>query len=166
MGRVVYIIRHGTSEGNRHNQASFGPEGGALNEIGIQEAKILRQKLQNFGIDVQTEPVASSLSKRTYETAFYAGFKQINKYHALNEIDGNLLCDELDALLERKEAPPSAILAAQNLLTNPPQEKVWVTHGQLIAGIAYVLKIPKSILFIPKMGTITTLEFVPEIQLQ
>ncbi len=158
MSRTVYIIRHGTSEGNRHNQASFGPEGGALSKHGIQEAKALHQELKNLGIDTQTEPVASSIMKRAYETAAYAGFKQINKYPLLNEVGGDLLPEVLDQMLERKEAPPSAIIAAQNLLKNPPLEKVWVTHGQLISGLAYALDIPVYKLFIPKMGTITKLE--------
>lgn len=158
MSRTVYIIRHGTSEGNRHNQASFGPEGGALNHQGIQEAKALRKELHSLSIDVQTEPAASSIMKRAYETALYAGFKQINKYTSLNEVGGDLPADALDSMLETREAPPSAIAAARKLLSNPPPEKIWVTHGQLIAGIAYVLGIPSSTLFIPKMGTITRIE--------
>lgn len=158
MSRTVYIIRHGTSEGTRHNQASFGPGGGALTPQGVREAKALHQELQKLGIEAQTTPAASSFTKRARETARHAGFKQINTYSALNEVGGGLPPEILDAMLERKEAPPAAITAAQNLLKNPPPEKVWVTHGQLIAGIAHVLKIPTSELFIPKMGTITTIE--------
>jgi phosphohistidine phosphatase SixA len=158
MSRVVYIIRHGASEGNRHNQASFGPEGGALHKRGIQQAEDLYDQLQGVGIEVHSEPIASSYMKRAYETAMFAGFEKINKYSSLNEVGGDLMPEVLDAMLERKEAPPSAIAAAQNLLKNPPPEKVWVTHGQLIAGIAYVLGIPSSELFMPKLGSITKLE--------
>ncbi len=158
MSRTVYVIRHGTSEGNRHNQASFGPRGGALTPQGIQEAKALHKELQKLGIEAQTTPAASSLAKRAHETARHAGFEQINKYASLSEVGGDLLPEVLDAMLARKEAPPSAITAAQNLLKNPPLEKVWVTHGQLIAGIAHVLDISTSELFIPKMGTITRLK--------
>ena len=158
MTRIVYIIRHGTSEGNRHNQASFGPEGGALNEQGIKEAEVLHSKLKELGIDPHTEPAATSYLKRAYQTAYLAGFKQINKYTSLNEVGGDLPPEVLDAMIERKEAPPSAITAARKLLDNPPLEKVWVTHGQLIAGIAHVLNISSSRLFIPRMGTITKLK--------
>lgn len=159
MSRIVYIIRHGSSEGSRHNQASFGPEGGALISKGIDEARALREELLCMGINLQVEPIASSSMRRAYETAYYAGFQRINKYSSLNEVGGDLPPEVLDAILERKEAPPSAIVAAQKLLKNPPSEKIWVTHGQLIAGIANVLDIPTSELFIPKMGTITRLEF-------
>jgi hypothetical protein len=96
--------------------------------------------------------------KRAYETAYFAGFRHINRYTSLNEVGGDLPPEALDAMLERKEAPPSAITAAQRLLKNPPSEKIWVTHGQLIAGLAHALGIPTSELFIPKMGTITKLE--------
>ncbi len=158
MTRTVYIIRHGTSEGTRHNQASFGPEGGALEPRGIQEAKALRKKLQDLGIEVQKTPVASSFMKRAHETALYAGFKQINMYESLNEVGSDLLPEVLDAMLDRKEAPPSAIAAARELLKNPPVEEVWITHGQLIAGISHALGIPTSELFIPAMGSITKIE--------
>jgi phosphohistidine phosphatase SixA len=157
MGRTVYIIRHGTTEGNRYNQASFGPEGGALTEQGIQEAQTLYGQLKGFGLDPFTEPVASSYMKRAYETAKYAGFKQINKYTSLNEVGGDLPPEVLGAMLESKEAPLSAIVSAQSILKQPPPEKVWVTHGQLIAGLAYALGIPPSVLFIPRMGSITKL---------
>src|ERR1043166_7364276 len=104
MSRIVYIIRHGTSEGNRHNQLSFGPKGGALHARGVQEAKALRKELQDLGINVLTEPAASSAMKRAYQTAFYAGFKQINTYASLNEVGGDLLPEVLDSMIERKEA--------------------------------------------------------------
>ncbi len=158
MSWVVYVIRHGASEGNRYNQASFGPKGGALTEKGIEEAKTLSKELQAIDIDTRIEPAATSAMKRAYETAHYAGFQHINIYSVLNEVGGDEPPEILDAMLARKEAPPSAIAAAQKLLKNPPLERVWVTHGQLIAGIAHVLHIPTSELFIPKTGTITKLE--------
>jgi len=158
MSRTVYLIRHCNSEGNRHNELSFGPKGSKLNDEGIRQAKQLRKKMQDIDLDVESEPAASSEMRRAYSTAFHAGFKTINLYALLNETSSDLSPGELDAILERKAAPPSAIAAAQNLLENPPKEKVWVTHGQLIAGIAHVLGIPVSDLFIPDMGTVTKLE--------
>jgi broad specificity phosphatase PhoE len=154
----VYVIRHSTSEGNRFNQASFGPEGGALTEQGIRKARALYDQLISIGIDPFTEPAASSYMKRSYQTAEYAGFTQINKYTSLNEVSSNLSPEALNAMLERKEAPPSAVLSAQIILSQPPPEIVWVTHGQVIAGIAYALGIPSSQLFIPEISSITELE--------
>lgn len=157
MSRTVYVIRHGASEGNRHNQASFGPDGGGLTDVGIVEAEGLKQALQELGIKVESEAVAVSPMKRAYETAYYAGFKLITKYPALSEVGGNLPPDVLDAMIVQKEASPSAVSAARRLLAEPPSERLWVTHGQLIAGIAHELGYPSSELFIPKMGSITKL---------
>ena len=158
MGRTIYIIRHGSSEGNRHNQELFGPIGGALNEKGIQEAIKIRQELEALGIKLDTEPVATSFTRRAYETAQYAGFKIINQYELLNEIRSNLPPNILDATIEQKRAPQSAINAARKLLKNPPFEKIWITHGLLIIGIAHEIGYPPTVLYKPKMGTITEIE--------
>ncbi|HKU18893.1 MAG TPA: phosphoglycerate mutase family protein [Candidatus Saccharimonadales bacterium] len=155
--RVVFVIRHAMPTGSRHNQAAFGPQGGPLTEAGVQQAKSLTLRLQEFGIDVTTEPVATSFAKRAYETAKYAGFRRIQKYASLGEVGGDLSPAVLDALIAAKQVPPAAVAAAHALLAQPPQERVWVTHGQLIAGIAYVLRIPPTELFIPPMGSLTKL---------
>ncbi|MGH7158132.1 MAG: histidine phosphatase family protein [Candidatus Saccharimonadales bacterium] len=158
MPRTIYLVRHATSEGTRHNQASFGPKGGALTETGVQEAKAIRNQFVKLGINVETEPVATSQAKRTFDTARYAGFQHISKYTSLNEAGNGLTPEVLDDMLKNTQAPPAAVAAAQKLLKHPPKEIIWITHGQVIAGIARVLGIPSSELFIPKMGTITKLE--------
>lgn len=157
MKRTVFVVRHERSEGNRHNQASFGPEGGVLVAEGIERARSLRNKLLELGIDVATESVAVSDMKRAYETAFYAGFVNITKYAVLNEVGVHMSPELLDSMLDRKEAPEEAITAAQSLLRQQPPERVWVTHGQVIAGLAHELEIPTSELFIPDLGSITKL---------
>jgi hypothetical protein len=158
MSRTVYIVRHGTSEGNRDNQASFGPEGGPLNEQGIREAKNLYRQFQELGFDPQTEPVASSNMKRAYQTAQFAGFRNINRYATLNEVGRDVPREVRDAMIARNEVPPIVNTTAQTLLKIPPKENIWFTHGQLIAGIAHELGIPPTTLFIPEMGSITKLE--------
>ena len=155
MSRVIYIVRHGQSEGNRHNRADFGKEGGALIDAGIAEAKALKDKFLEMGIDTKTEPAAISELKRTYETAIYAGFTKLHKYGSLNEVDSALKPKELDGMIKQKKTPDDAIIRAQSLLANPPTENIWVTHGVMIAGIASELGIPPDQLFIPKMGSIT-----------
>lgn len=155
--RVVFVIRHGQSEGNRHNRAAFGKEGGALTDDGVQEAKQLRSKLSEVGIDVRAEAVAVSELQRTYQTARYAGFEHINKYSSLNEVNSGLPPEELDALLKQLAVPDAAKVAAQKILHNPPNEKVWVTHGLVIAALAHQLGIAPSKVFIPPMGSVTKL---------
>lgn len=157
MSRTVYIIRHGKSEGTRHTEANFGPLGSSLNEQGVQESRKLQMLLEELGINVNIEPAATSQKKRAYETAEAAGFKNIKKYQCLNEVARTDSPEVIDAMIAKKEASPVAIAAAQELLKNPPPERIWVTHGQLIAGIAKVLDIPSSELFIPELSSITRL---------
>lgn len=155
MNRTIHIIRHAKSVGGRHDQLSFGPKGSPLDELGVEQSKLLKIELSRLGIDPATSPVASSATNRSYETAEIAGFKHITEYSSLNGIDSNLSPEKLDALIARKEASPQAIAAAKKLLANPPPEDIWITHGQLITGIAYVLNIPTSKLFIPELGTVS-----------
>jgi broad specificity phosphatase PhoE len=155
--RVVFVIRHGQSEGNRHNRAAFGKAGGALTVDGVKEAKQLGGELRELGLEVSTEAVAVSELQRTSQTAHYAGFEHITKYTVLNEINSGLTREELDTLLKRLEVPAIAIAAAQKILSNPPKEKVWVTHGLVIAALAHELGISPNKIFIPPTGSVTKL---------
>jgi phosphohistidine phosphatase SixA len=155
MQRIVYIIRHSQAEGTRYNRMLFGKEGGALTEEGIQEAKTLKLQLKALGIDVNTEHVAVSDLQRTYQTASYAGFMNITVNSLLNEVNTGLPPEELEILLENKHAPEAAIKAAKAILDNPPAERVWVTHGLVVAGIAHELGIAPGELFVPEMGSVS-----------
>lgn len=152
--RKVYIIRHAQSEGNRFNRADYGKKGGALTEAGIQEAKQLKTQMERLGIRVATEPVAVSELQRTQQTASYAGFEHLVEHAELNEVDPDLSRDELEELIARKQLPLEAIAAAQRLIKNPPQERVWVTHGLVVAALIRELDMPSD-RFIPKMASVT-----------
>ena len=158
MSRVIHVVRHAQSEGHRHNRAEFGKEGGALLDVGIAEAKALKHKFLDLGIETKIEPVAISELKRTYQTAMYAGFTNITKYPSLNEVDSPLDPELIENMIKRKELPEDALIRARAILANPPPENIWVTHGLIIAGMAKELGIPPDQLFIPAMGSISTIE--------
>lgn len=150
----IFIIRHAQSEGTRFNRADYGKKGGALVEAGIQEAKRLKSQMEKLGVDVATEPVAVSELQRTQQTASYAGFRHLTEYRELNEIDPDLSKAELEELLAHEQLPAEAIAAARRLIKNPPKERVWVTHGLVVAALIYELGI-SSDRFIPKMASVT-----------
>lgn len=158
MSRVIYLVRHAQSEGHRHNRADYGKEGGALLDAGIAESKALKHKFLALGINPKIEQVAISELKRTYQTAIYAGFTNITKYPSLNEVDPPLDPELIEDMIKRKELPEDAVIRARVILENPPPENIWVTHGLIIAGLATELGIPLDHLFIPKMGSISTIE--------
>lgn len=100
---------------------------------------------------------AVSELKRTFQTASYAGFQQITAYNVLNEIDLDLSPADVERIKTTKQVPDGAVKIAQTILSNPPKEKVWVTHGLVIAALAHELGIPPEEVFIPKMGSVTKL---------
>lgn len=158
MGRIVYIIRHAQNAGTRFNQADFGKEGASLIEAGIQESLRLTPQLQKLGINVGAEPVAVSELVRTQQTATHAGFTHLAINSLLNEVKTEHSPDTLELMLKTNQLPVAARTAAHKLLANPPREKVWVTHGLLIAGIAAELGLTSHELFIPTMGSLTTIQ--------
>lgn len=158
MSRTVLVIRHAISEGGRHDRHLFPKEGAPLSAQGILDAQGLHAQLVAHNVDLENEPVAISELIRTRQTAEHAGLKNLSEYAMLNEVDSGLSPEELDAIIENKQVPKKAIAAAQKLLTNPPKESIWVTHGMLIAAMARELRIPPNELFVPDMATITALQ--------
>lgn len=152
--RTIYLIRHAESTGTRYNRHLF-PRGGApLSNLGETQASSLHQIIKDLHIDFD-QTVATSELIRTQQTAKLAGFKNLHIYPELNEIEHGLEKDEIEALISKKQLTPASLLAATKLLSNPPKETIWFTHGMLIASIAEKLGISKEQLFIPDMGTIT-----------
>lgn len=141
----IIVIRHALSEANnRHNVGTmaFGSREAPLMIEGraqaLQRAATLRSE---YGIDAATTAVAVSRLRRTQETATCLGFGQQTQYPLLDEVEHKMKGVELRALLDSMRLPPAAILAAEEVLQDPPSERVWVTHGLLIAGLCYVLNV-------------------------
>ncbi len=158
MNRTILLIRHAKAMGGRHDRHLFPKEGAELSEEGEKASLLLKDTLRLLGIDVATEPVAVSELIRTKQTAQIAGFKNINEYKVLNEVDTGLSPEEIDEVLVMKGVPSIASNAAKQLLKYPPKEKIWVTHGMLIAALANELGIPTSTLYIPEMASVTEIE--------
>lgn len=158
MARKVIIIRHAKASGGRHDKHLFPKEGAPLSDEGRKAILGLKDELERLGIDVANEPVAISELLRTRQTAELAGFKNIIEYASLNEIETGLGPEELAGVIAQKIIPEVASAAARKLLKYPPRENVWVTHGMLIAGIAEVLDIPSSKLYIPEMASATIVD--------
>jgi hypothetical protein len=90
--------------------------------------------------NILDKPVAVSELLRTKQTAEIAGFKTININPLLNEVNTPDPVHTKE-LIKQKILPEEALAAAKALLSNPPKEGVWVTHGLVIAALEQLLKI-------------------------
>jgi broad specificity phosphatase PhoE len=158
MSRTILLVRHAKSVGGRHDRHLYPKEGAPLDDKGFDDAAKLKSEFLDRGINLVTEPVAVSQLVRTRQTAEWAGLKNIKEYASLNEVNSGLSPEELDFVIKNKQVPAVAVRAARRLLKNPPNEKIWVTHGTLIAAIAYVLGIPADELYIPEMASVVDLK--------
>ena len=152
-----YLIRHGKTDANRMTRATYGKQGAPLNDDGKQQAEELHKKLLELGIDLNKEVVAASELLRAQQTAEFAGFQNIVINSILNEVntpDPQKTTDDL----KRGILADEAIVAAKEVLANPPKERIWVTHGQLIAAILAELKQNKLNTFIPDFCEVTEIE--------
>lgn len=151
-----FVIRHGKTDANRLTRAAFGLVGAPLNAEGEQQAKDLHIRLMRMGIDLNI-PVAVSRMLRTRQTASLAGFDNLVENKILNEINtpNPKLTQELVA---QKKLPPQAIDAARAIIENPPLEKVWVTHGLVIAALQEILGRAPIEDFIPSFCEIRLIE--------
>lgn len=152
------VIRHGKTDANRLTRAVFGKAGAPLNDEGQVQAKKLKSKLKSIGID-DTTPVAVSELLRTHETATYAGLKNITINPLLNEVNTSDPQRTLDLVAEGK-LPQEAIKAAEAIINNPPKEKVWVTHGLVVAAIQELLGRSDNESFIPDYCEVRTVDIV------
>ena len=134
-----YVIRHGHTGVKRAKRGEFGVEGPPLSELGRQQAAALKQKLTELGIDPNTEPVAVSELIRTHQTADLAGFKNLIVKPVLNEVQTGLPHEEFIKLFMAEKVAPAVLRRAQQVLDNPPAERVWVMHGLLIIGLRELL---------------------------
>ncbi|HEU4966843.1 MAG TPA: histidine phosphatase family protein [Candidatus Saccharimonadales bacterium] len=151
------LIRHGKTDANRTTRAAYGTQGAPLNDDGIQQAKALRWELLKHDIILSNEPAAVSELLRAKQTAEVAGLKNIHTNSLLNEVNTP---DQQKTTEDIKKGilAPEAIAAAKKLLANPPKERIWVTHGQLIAAILAELKQADPDTFMPDFCEIRVVE--------
>lgn len=152
------VIRHGQTDANRLNRIAFGKEGAPINDLGVVYAKELGKKLAILGIDISNEFVAVSELLRTKQTAEVAGFINLKINPMLNEINTDDPQRTLE-LVSQAKLPAQAIIAAKAILANPPEEKIWVTHGLVIAALLVELGISERDKFIPDYCEIREIEF-------
>lgn len=143
-----YVIRHAKSEANRLTRAAFGKLGASITSEGEEKAAQLKTQLIALGIDPTREHVAVSELQRTQQTAKAAGFNLLTVNELLNEVNTPNLAKTLE-LISKGQIPKEAIAAAERILKNPPSERVWVTHGLVIAALEVVLGIGQADTLIP-----------------
>lgn len=133
-------IRHGRSFANKFDDPAFGQKNAKLTERGRIEAVHLNPILtQDYDIDIPHTPIAISEGfLRTRETAEIAGFQIIRSYDVLNEIEGLTLKEKIH-IRETKKLPYLVLHEAEKTLRNPPEEKIWFSHGLRLAGICQLL---------------------------
>lgn len=154
----ILIVRHGLSEANNKNSAAFGQPHAPLMPLGIEQAGSVGLALAAiYGIDCGKTEVAASDMLRSQETASVAGFTVIRNYAILNEVDVPKT-PELRAVLDRGEIVLEARQAAEAVLSNPPSEKIWFSHGYLIAALCELTGADTTDKrFIPRFGEIREL---------
>jgi len=157
----VAIVRHGISEANNRNNVgtmAFANPNAPLMGLGREQAKDLGVEMviaRGFSSD---EPIAVSELVRVQETARLAGFYTTRAYPGLNEAVHGLPLDDLRTLLGKGELPPKAIVQAETLLNNPPEERIWISHGLVIAGLCQALGIYQDKRLIPAFCEIRELD--------
>lgn len=146
----ILVIRHALSEANnRENRGTpaFGDPNAALMEEGKEQArkrgKVLRER---YGLNLKLTSVAVSNLRRTRETAELMGFDSdnIHPYDELNEVGQGTKKESLEAMIEgvrRGELPEMVLAAARAIRDARLEEKVWVTHGLVIAGLCRIANI-------------------------
>lgn len=155
-----FLIRHGKTDAYEGTGLTFGKEGAPLNKTGEAQAAALAKTLTGYGIDVNNEPAASSELLRAQQTAQGAGFKHIVTNPLLNEINTSNP-KRTPELLAKGLLPEEAIVAARALLANPPEARIWVTHGLVIMALQEVLNSRGNDSFIPGYCEIRSITIEP-----
>lgn len=124
---------------------AFGAKDAPLEDEGKDQARQGAEKLHiEYAMKPKVTPVAVSQLLRTRETAQVMGFRQIKPCALLNEVEHGMDGAILRTLLDEGGLPSAAIHAARILIDNPPSERVWVTHGLVIAGLSCILGADQS----------------------
>lgn len=152
-----YLIRHAQTDANRLTRTTYGNQGAPINDSGLKQAQTMHRKLLELGIDIENEPAAVSALIRTQQTAEAAGFKNLVIYHVLDEVktdDPHMT----QALIKSGGLPPEARIAAKKILDQPPKEKIWVTHGQIIVALLQELNLTDPAKFMPDFCEVRIIE--------
>jgi hypothetical protein len=156
----VLVIRHALSEANNRDNIgtpAFANPAAPLMDTGKQQAIQLGSELMDrYGIDF-SEPIAVSEFRRTSETATLAGFYALNSYALLNEVAHGLDLAELRQSLDDGQLPPAALSQAETILAHPPEERIWVTHALVIAGLCAVMGLHQDKRLIPRFCEVRSL---------
>lgn len=143
---TFYIARHGVSRANDHNDPAFGKPDAGLLPAGVEQAIEMGGYFDNLGFDNLNTVVAISTMKRSRQTALAAGFFALQPYKLLDELC--LETHEKMAAKHSQKLPIESLKETEALLNNPPQEKIWVTHGLRAACIFKILDIYQNEPFI------------------
>ena len=153
-GMSVLVVRHGLSQANNRENIgtlAFAAEQAPLMHQGHEQARAMGQLIiAHYGITPSTTDVATSTLLRTQQTATSAGFLHVTPYTALDEIHHHLPLNDLRAMLDAGKLPAVAITEAEETLTHPPAEAVWITHGLRIAALCAVLGVHQQTRLIPR----------------
>ena len=139
----IIVVRHAPfREAYNDPLRGYQQVGPQLTEEGrTMIPKELVPSLEKHRIDPKDSRVAISNSSWTRLTAEAAGFKDdgMTAYGYLDDVAQGMERSVLHALLKAGKLPKAAIRRAKEILTDPPQESVWISHGLVIAGLCEVL---------------------------
>jgi broad specificity phosphatase PhoE len=159
------VVRHGLSEANNRDNygtPAFDNPESPLMPIGKDQAIKLGQELITiYGREIMSEPVAVSEMRRAEETALVAGFSNLTYYPELNEEKGGLSDSDVADAIRLRRPPEVTKEAARYLLEHPPKERVWITHGLLIATLCQELGEYTDQRFIPRFCEVRELQMSP-----
>lgn len=158
----ILIIRHELSEANNeenYGTPAFGAHDAPLMPKGRLRAPAIGQQLvSDYGVILNEEVVATSMMRRTQETAVAAGFRWLHLYECLNEEKGGLSNSEILHAISDRNPPTMTQQVVDAILHNPPAERIWFTHGLIIATLCQKLGVHQEKRFIPRFGEIRELE--------
>ena len=120
-------------EGHFLEHEEIGPP---LTQLSVEQARYLGIQLRADEEEFDFSMVAISEMLRTEQTARALGAKATRVYPILNEV---LLTDEEKQMLLRNKIPLSVFERGAEILDDPPEEQVVVSHGGPIAGLCAVL---------------------------
>jgi len=155
----IYLVRHGQTVVSRDKKEaweSYGLFGPPLSNAAIEKSHELSAHFGVLGIDVESEVAATSEYLRARQTAEYAGFTSVEN-PLLNEVK-TTDSHQSRAMLKEGKVPEEAEAAARALLRDMPAERIWFTHGLIIAGLLYLTGQTKSQDLEPPFATIITID--------
>lgn len=134
MSREIYLVRHAQID-LPDVPASIPQLDPSISKDGIMHSRGLLQSFRTLGVVPNTnEPVAVSELLRARQTAIWAGFSILRPTRYLNEIPGGFPTNGQNRDV-KLHVPEQDLAVADTLLENQPHERIWFTHGRLIAAV-------------------------------